>query len=131
MGSHEVVYEPSAAAFIIRILGDTSEQDVAAEPRRQVFGATQGGEQRGETREHCIAGRVPGAVVDSLQAVEIQAHESQRAAVTPRQRDSSLQGLIEVAPVGEVGEFVGGGEVDDGGVGVGEGRSLRRQLILL
>lgn len=30
MGSYEAVYEPSAAAFIIRILGDTSEQDVVA-----------------------------------------------------------------------------------------------------
>jgi hypothetical protein len=30
MGSHEVVYEPTAAAVIIRILGDTSEQDVVA-----------------------------------------------------------------------------------------------------
>ena len=30
MGSYEVVYEPSAAVFIIRILGDTSEQDVVA-----------------------------------------------------------------------------------------------------
>ena len=30
MGSCEVVYEPAASAFIIRILGDTSEQDVVA-----------------------------------------------------------------------------------------------------
>ena len=30
MGSYEAVYEPSAAAFIIRILGDASEQDVVA-----------------------------------------------------------------------------------------------------
>ena len=28
MGAHEVVHQPVAAAFIIRILGDTSEQDV-------------------------------------------------------------------------------------------------------
>jgi hypothetical protein len=30
MGSYEVVYEPSAVVFIIRILGDTTEQDVVA-----------------------------------------------------------------------------------------------------
>lgn len=54
------------------------------------------------------------AVVDALEAVEIEAYESQGATVTPRQRDRLLKGLIETAPVGEAGEIVYGGDAGDG-----------------
>ena len=69
-----------------------------------------------------------GAVVDALEAVEVEAGEGQRAAVAPRQRDRLFQGLEESAPVGEAGEIVGGGYPRDGGVGRCEGCGLDHKL---
>jgi hypothetical protein len=49
------------------------------------------------------------AIVDVLEAIEVQHHHGQRARIARRQRGLEDQALVEGAPVGQPGQGVGDG----------------------
>ena len=76
---------------------------VAAEPERLAALA----EVRRELGEHLVAARMPEAVVDPLEVVDVHQAEAERIALRPRVGELALEPVVEVAVVAEPGQRVG------------------------
>jgi hypothetical protein len=74
-------------------LGHQQGELVAADPRQQVLAAQQPLQAGFQRRQHAIAGRVAGEVVDRLEVVDID--QRQRAVMAERAGDFSVQPLLE------------------------------------
>ncbi len=94
----------------ILLAGDVLEQDaelVAAEPRHGVGGAHRLLEARSRRGEQLIAGAVAQALVDELEAVQVEGqHGGQRVPAATLALGGLLETVQEEQPVGKAGERV-------------------------
>ena len=79
---------------------------VAAEPRHQVGGAHLAGEHHGDRLEHRVAGGMAMAVVDRLEAVEIEVDQDRAGRVALHIGERALQFALEAAAIDEIGERI-------------------------
>ncbi len=90
-------------------LGQVLDQDrelVAAEARHGVGLAQAAAETLGHDRQQAIAGQMPEAIVDRLEAVEVEDHDRDQALVAPGPGERALQTILEQRAVGEPGQLV-------------------------
>ena len=99
---------PSAAsvAASARVAREHDGELVAAEP----VGLADPAQLARHVREHTVAGRMPVAVVDLLEVVEVEETDRERLPGRRRLLELDLQLLLEVPVVAEAGERIGQGE---------------------
>ena len=91
-------------------LGEHERELVAADPERVVALAQRRLEVRANTLQRLVAGGMPEAVVQLLEAVEVAEHEAEDVAVAHRPRDLAVEPLDERPPVEQARERVVVGE---------------------
>ncbi len=79
---------------------------VAPEAGHQVVLAHRGLQPVSDLDQHLVAGRVTVHVVDPLEAVQIQQQQTMRAVGPRRRAQGRLQGLLELAAIGQAGQRV-------------------------
>lgn len=84
------------------VAGEQDRELITAEPADRAPATDPRGKPPGDLREHQIAHRMPEAVVDLLEAIEVD----QQQLVAGRQRQGALDGGLQAAPVGEPGQRV-------------------------
>src|SRR5712664_928067 len=94
----------------VRGVGHVLEQDgelVAAEPRHRIAGAQRGLEPAAHLDEELVSEHVAEAVVDHLEAVDVQ-HQHREAGLVPPllQREAVLEAVEEERAVGQAGEGI-------------------------
>ena len=90
-------------------LGQVLDQDrelVAAQARDGVGLAQALAQALAHEREQAVAGDVAEAVVDRLEAVEVEDHHRDQALVAPRPGERALEPVLEQRAVGEPGQLV-------------------------
>src|SRR3954452_2777428 len=102
-------------------VGQQQQELLVAPARRDVLLAQAGGEAPRDLAQHRVAGGVAVGVVDGLEAVDVDQHGRQRAAMAARAGDRGAQHVVGVAAVGQAGEHVGAGELLELGVAAGGG----------
>ena len=97
----------SALAGIDRRSGvDEDHELVAAEPAQQVLAPDGVGHTAGDGDEQLVAGRVPHAVVEGLEVVEVDEQHAHRHAVPVRDREEPFGAVDEQGAVREPGERI-------------------------
>ena len=94
-------------------LGQHDGDLLAAQPARVVHGAQVVPEQAGEPLEDRVTRRMAVGVVHFLEVVDVEQHQGHRGAVAAAAGDFVAQQPEQLAPVGEAGQLVGGGEGAD------------------
>ncbi len=97
--------DPGRAALVVDVLGEHREL-VAAEAGDGVARPQGLLDTRGDGGEQLVAGRVPEAVVDELELVEVEEEHGDRDPATGRHRQGVLQAVEEEAAVRESGEGI-------------------------
>ena len=85
-------------------LGEVLDQDrelVAAQPRDRVGLAQAVAEPLRHDRQQAVAGAMAEAIVDRLEAVEVEDHDREQALVAPRPGQRALEAVLEQRAVGE------------------------------
>jgi hypothetical protein len=90
---------------------DQQRELVAAESRQHRIRADHSGSAFGESDQDLVAHRVAVYVVDRLEAVEVDHHQGEPAAVPPQPVESRRHAVLELAAIGKAGERIGEGEV--------------------
>lgn len=107
---------------------------VAALAGRQVAGPQAAAQALGRLDQQGVAGGVAEAVVDGLEAVEVEEQHREAGRVAPGDEQAGVEVFEEHRPVGEAGEGVVGGQVMHALLGglafgdVGEGHDHAAQL---
>ena len=79
---------------------------VSAEARQGVDGPKGGAQALGHTLEELVSALVAEAVVDELEAVEVEEHERHAVVVTPGPAQCEFEAVHEQHPVGQPRELV-------------------------
>ena len=90
-------------------LGQILDQDgelVAAQPRDGIGLPQAAGETLGHDRQQAVAGDVAEAIVDRLEAVQVEDHDRDQALVAPRPGERALQPVLKQRAVGQPGQLV-------------------------
>ena len=87
------------------MLGEHDEL-VAAEARDRVLGPQRGGDAVGGAAQHLVAARVAEAVVDRLEAVEVEEQHGQRGVLALQPADRVVEAVEEQHAVGQAGQRV-------------------------
>jgi hypothetical protein len=80
---------------------------IAAQPRHHVLGAGHRYDALGHLHQHAVAGGMADAVVDQLEAVQVEEqHGEHRPALALGQRQRILQAIEQVQAVGQAGQRI-------------------------
>ena len=107
-------------AAVVRIRRQSVHEQrelVAGEPADHGVLRQRAGQALGQHFEHPVAGAVAEGVVDLLEAVHVQVQQRHHLAAAQRARDGLLQQMVELHPVGDLGQRVVAGEVADAALG--------------
>ena len=108
-GLRDDATEPIGDAHRLLITGHVlAEQDelIPAEARPHVAGSQRGTEPVGHADQHPVTGLVAQAVVDDLEAVEVEEQDRHGGPMTGRPRQGLVELLDEQNPVGQPGEGI-------------------------
>lgn len=89
---------------------------VASKSRERIVPAGQSLQLRGDGLQDRIAGGVAVAVIEGLEAVDVEKHERDRNAGTVRLRETALERVVPPASVEQPGERIVGGLLGEPGV---------------
>jgi len=96
---------------VLVLLGDDGE-GVAAEPGHRVARPDGRPQASRHLHEQPVAGGVTQAVVDDLEAVEVQEEHRHRLGAPPQARQRELDVVHQQRPVGKAGQGIGQGRLD-------------------
>ena len=107
----ELLVDAVGDAGRVRLAGDVVQQHgelVAAHARQRIAGADAALQPAGDAHQQLVAGLVPQAVVDGLEAVEVQIQHRERRVThrAPRAVEEVLQAIEEQRAVGQVRELI-------------------------
>ena len=111
-GVRHRVENPARRGLGTRRVGLVHQQRklVAADARDDVALAQAGLQAVGAIEQHAVADFVAQAVVDLLEAVEVEQQQRQRTAAAPRQADRIGQRMAHLAAVEQAGQRIGAGQ---------------------
>ena len=87
-------------------LGQDDDEFVAAQTADRVGAAYAAGQALGHFLQYRVADGMAEAVVDALEAVEVDKHHGHLAMLAPRRRQRLLQAVEKQHPVGQVGQVI-------------------------
>ena len=104
----------SGVELLVAVLGLTMHDEFVARQARHGVGVAQRRAQaRGDRHQQHVAGLVAHAVVDELEAVEVDQHDPHRLAAALGRGDRLAEAVLQQAAVGQAGQHVVLGDVVD------------------